>query len=651
MITAGSCNQRSVEMGRITLSMLIIWTFVFIGCSVSDISGLDGPPIEPDLPGTEKRGLEAFKSEAELKEFLATITRKRNDRLAKDSGSSQNTAASSPVAQESKNAAADGESVTNVQHAGVDEGGIIKVHGEHLVILRRGRLFTVRTGDDTLSPVSAIDAFGPDIDPSGTWYDEMLISGDRIVVVGYSYQRGGTEIGLFRIGRGGELAYESTYHLRSNDYYSSRNYASRLIGQKLIFYTPSYIRTDEHGFANSLPAMRKWRRGATAADFRTIAPINRIYRGVMNGESMYYPALHSVTICDLSRAEVECSSTSLVGPPGNVFYVSPTSVYVWTASWEQGESRSIVYRMPLDGSGPTAMGAYGSPTDQFSFLESDDGRLNVLLRSHSSGNWMWGAENSKGRIALLRLPISAFADGRELAAKEFYTVLPEPEGYSMQNRFVGDFVLYATGSGWRRPVNGIRSKVYAANWRSGSVSELDVPHGVDRIEALGRNAIAIGTDGRDLHFSGIRLGSEPTIDGKFVYAGGTQGETRSHGFFYKPDGNDSGVLGLPVRGSGQPGYKHLVEGSASVLFIRNDAMRFREVGELMAEKVRSVNDGCRASCVDWYGNARPLFLKGRIFALMGYEIVEARMQNGALSERRRIDYSRSIAGRGSSGWE
>src|SRR4030095_305311 len=28
------------------------------------------------------------------------------------------------------------ESVTNVQHAGVDEGGIVKVHGDHLVILR-----------------------------------------------------------------------------------------------------------------------------------------------------------------------------------------------------------------------------------------------------------------------------------------------------------------------------------------------------------------------------------------------------------------------------------------------------------------------------------------------------------------------------------
>ena len=91
------------------------------------------------------------------------------------------------------------ESVTNTQHAGVDEGGIVKVHGDHLVVLRRGRLFTVAIGDEALRPISSVDAFAPDIDPSSTWYDEMLISGNTVVVIGYSYERGGTEVGLFDI--------------------------------------------------------------------------------------------------------------------------------------------------------------------------------------------------------------------------------------------------------------------------------------------------------------------------------------------------------------------------------------------------------------------------------------------------------------------
>ena len=64
---------------------------------------------------------------------------------------------------------------------------------------------------------------------------------DKIVVIGYSYARGGTEAGVFEISPAGRLAYKGTWHLRSNDYYSSRNYASRLIGSKLVFYTPMYL--------------------------------------------------------------------------------------------------------------------------------------------------------------------------------------------------------------------------------------------------------------------------------------------------------------------------------------------------------------------------------------------------------------------------
>ena len=118
------------------------------------------------------------------------------------------------------------------------------MHGDHLVILRRGRLFTVAIGDGALAPISSINAFGPDIDPANTWYDEMLVSQNSIVIIGYSYARGGTEVGLFNIDADGNLSYRSTYQLRSNDYYSSRNYASRLIGDKLIFYSPAYIYGD-----------------------------------------------------------------------------------------------------------------------------------------------------------------------------------------------------------------------------------------------------------------------------------------------------------------------------------------------------------------------------------------------------------------------
>jgi len=64
----------------------------------------------------------------------------------------------------------------------------------------------------------------------------------------------------------------------------------------------------------------------------------------------------------------------------------------------------------------------------------------------------------------------------------------------------------------------------------------------------------------------------------------------------------------------------------------------RELGMLQARRA-AADDGCRASCVDWYGNARPLFLRGRVFALMGYEIVEGRLVADKIIETGRVDFA------------
>ena len=104
------------------------------------------------------------------------------------------------------------------------------------------------------------------------------------------------------------------------------------------------------------------------------------------------------------------------------------------------------------------------------------------------------------------------------------------------------------------------------------------------------------------------------------------------------------VLGLPIRGEGRPGYEHLVHGSASVLYLRNTGRAFWELGDLAA-RPEPVDDGCKASCVDWYGNARPIFLGDRVFALLGYEIVEGRIEEDGIHEVGRISYAPRRASR------
>ena len=629
-----------------TITAILI-AFSFIACSDNTY-----PPTVKAQTTTSHQTLQAFQSDAELKAYLRQVADKNRQTrswlstfasmssLAKDAAPAPQSAPAGNAPQaESADRSSTTESVTNVQHAGVDEGDIVKVHGDQLVILRRGRLFTVAIGKGALAPISSADAFGPDIDPANTWYDEMLVSQHTIAIIGYSYARGGTEVGLFNIDSAGNLSYRSTYQLRSNDYYSSRNYASRLIGDRLIFYSPSYVNGDA---LRNFPAVRRWHKRAEDDEFRRIVPATRVYRADIDpgGNDT---ALHTVTVCDLANGGFDCNATSIVGPPGRVFYVSPHAVYIWVTDWiypgQQHRAGSMLYRMPLDGSAPTALRVSGSPVDQFSFLEGDDGYLNVLVRADAAGDGMWRAEVAAGDMALLRVPIASFNDGSATIPAASYRPLPAVENGTFQNRFVGDYLLFGSGSGWGYPQQGQRSTLYAVRYTSGTLRTLLLTHGVDRIEPMGSDAVVVGTDGNNLHFTSVRLGRAPQVADDYVREDASQGELRSHGFFYKPDGEDSGMLGLPIALPARPGYRHLFENSAAILFLRNDALHFQQLGELAAQPDGAKDDACRASCVDWYGNARPLFVHGRILALLGYELVEGELEGGRIQTLRRVNYA------------
>ena len=542
-------------------------------------------------------------------------------------------------------------SITNVQTAGVDEGGIVKRHGDHLVVLRRGRLFTVKVGGDALQPVAMIDAYAPGTDASGAWYDEMLIARNTIAVIGFSYARGGTEIGLFDIDAAGGLAYRATYHLRSNDYYSSRNYASRLIGDKLIFYTPMSLDPSSPGDGAFLPALRRWHPAAVPADFRRILPATRIYRSDDELVPDNGIALHTVTTCDLAAARMQCASTAVLGPQGRVFYVSGDSVFVWTTVYPDDDARpalSSVFRIPLDGSAPGALKTTGGPIDQLSFLQDASGYLNVLLTSESHGEGMWKAESRQGDMALLRVHLRDFGDGSTSAKATDYRPLPRVAGDDVQNRFIGDWLIYGSSPDrWARHSGQARAtSAHALRFASpDAVRTLHLGHGVERIEAMGANAVLAGNSGHDLHFTSLDLRRRATPASVYVQRDAAQGESRTHGFFYRQDApdpgtTDQGIVGLPIIGAARGTHAgRYLDTSASVLYLRNRDLRLSRMGTLDAGDKVSGDDGCKASCVDWYGNARPIFIGQRVFALLGYELVEGQVADVTIRERRRTSFA------------
>jgi hypothetical protein len=283
------------------------------------------------------------------------------------------------------------------------------------------------------------------------------------------------------------------------------------------------------------------------------------------------------------------------------------------------------------------------PTDQFSFDEAD-GFLNVLVRSESNGDAMFESESTAGNTALMRVPLGLFSEGVPVAANSRYRNLPGPGEGSLQNRFVGSWLMYGTGNGyWQHKPEG--STLYATRVTDKAAPQrLALEQGVDRIEAMGDHAVVVGSRGSDLVFSPIELGVERARAGRdYVRKNASQGELRSHGFFYKNTastaGHTQGMVGLPIRSEGARGSRYLTEGSASVLFLSENNLELSELGQLEAGALRTVADGCRASCVDWYGNARPIFIGNRVFALMGYELVEGGVAKAKLFERGRLDFA------------
>jgi hypothetical protein len=107
-------------------------------------------------------------------------------------------------------------------------------------------------------------------------------------------------------------------------------------------------------------------------------------------------------------------------------------------------------------------------------------------------------------------------------------------------------------------------------------------------------------------------------------------------------------MGLPTIGGETWSSRAAWRSSASDLsyLIVDRRGRLQHVGELERRFIYANSDDdedgvpgyqCEVSCVDWYGNSRPIFTDGRIFALSGTELIEGRIAYGQILEVQRLN--------------
>ena len=337
-----------------------------------------------------------------------------------------------------------------------------------------------------------------------------------------------------------------------------------------MFYTPLYLNPWGGLPAGSFPALRKWRAGATPAEFKRIAPATRIYRTDEALDPYQGVALHTVSVCDLAKAEMSCESTAVLGPPGRVFYVSRRL----GVRLERPEAPPAVFRIPLGRLGAQRAQGERQP-DRPVLLPRRRGRPpeRAAARERPRRGMWGGGSRAPGDLALLRVPLASFSDGRDSAPA---ARLPQAaRGWpATRCRTASSATTCSTarapaGAGRRptlQPKVGTRCDYAGDSTLRDRARARRRPHrGAGRERGGGRQQTA-GTCTSPACASRATRSRASTAT---CAPNAAQGETRSHGFFYKPESEHDGLLGLPIVGGGESAARQLRKESASVLYLRN----------------------------------------------------------------------------------
>ncbi len=562
-------------------------------------------------------------------------------------------------------------SITNNQTSGVDEGDIVKRWGQFLIVLQDGRLFSIDTrAPDPAGPYGLALADRVDIyrkAGADTWYDEMLVYENRILITGYTYEHDATEISVFTIDEAGKMAREAVFFVSSNDYYDVENYASRIVNGNLVFYTPTFLRSINPEEPVIWPFVR--RLNAFDEDDEALSPgaflfnALNIYRPLLPS---YAPAIHTVSVCPLGELragdELACRSSAFVGPERREFFVSNTDVFLWTTPSAMEERRGsidcrvssrfdaspqgMLYRVPLSGAAPSAMTIRGRPRDQFA-LQATESDFHALL--------IWNPAHCYAESLSVRFfsaPFTGFSTKPGAADARRYVDAPPPLAEDFENRFTDEYVVYGGRSSYYsappRNGEGGNARIVALPIHAPTQSTLlEAPHNVIRAERTGKDIVLTGyRNAQGLSISVIDLRRTPRLVDTAVLLGRYESEGRSHAFNSVIDAQGAGLIGLPtVTGTHEAGRWWDWSEQSDLSFLAVDrARRLRTLGELTAsEEAVDESYECSVSCVDWYGNARAIFMDGRIFALSGSELIEGQRTRQGIREIRRLNVTTPAA--------
>jgi hypothetical protein len=251
-------------------------------------------------------------------------------------------------------------------------------------------------------------------------------------------------------------------------------------------------------------------------------------------------------------------------------------------------------------------------------------------------------------MALARIPASAFSTSPPpFLAADLYNVPAVANGW-LQSQYTDKYLLYGTPQGgWAAYYGGRWGDAYHPGRlaivplpmpESGRLMKLG--HSVDRIERFGKHALVFGyPDVDDFAVSSISLRLNARLEDTEIMPGAAESEGRSHAFNSVVAEDGAGLFGIPTVSLAGVRGENGWETPSDINFVRSDAqLNLTSADALTGRPDREdSNYQCEVSCYDWYGNARPIFYRDRIFALTGQEVVEGALMSGRVREIARVN--------------
>jgi hypothetical protein len=483
-------------------------------------------------------------------------------------------------------------------------GSPIAVSNDHLVVMREGRLFSVRIGGGNLEAVDMLE-----LAPARGYHtedDELRLHGDALIVVRERRVWGGELVDLVRvrIADDGTLAQTDRHTVPgSRGLASSSGSPVIVVGDRLHVYVSTFA---ERVGADLPPLERR----------RTRKEARRALRGLLDGAIVAegldpQPThVHAVVTCDLASASLECSTRAILGGTTTAFHVAPDAIYVWTNS---PENHGALVRFGLDGGPMSVLPVSGDPVDDDAWAVRHD-RVHALVRNA-------GTDSDLFDYGAISAPLTGPLQ---------YVDLPDPEEQgALKARLVGDTFVYGAGNGagWVRRDHALGSVRLWTHAIDGETRSLVLPHTVELLDSLGPDAVVVGTRDAALHLTTVGLDGTPSVHARIVMPVRDGERMKARGSFVAPD---QGVVGIPMLlGDAVEGVPDRVE----VSYFGVAGPHPHGLGSVALRLPPP--ERCRKRCGG--GPSQPVFHEGRAFAMIRHTLTEVAVDGDALVELARVD--------------